>query len=182
MIEDLIKGYKPYNEQEVFDKEIMLEFLVKFNNYLSRKNKIGHFTASAWTTNEDMSKILMAYHNIYKSWAWLGGHADGNENLSEVALKEVTEETGVRGLYLPSDELYSLEILATPSHQKNGKYVNGHLHLNATFLVIADENEPLKIAENENSAVDWIAIEDVEAANTEDQMVPIYNKLVKKLK
>lgn len=182
MIENLIKSYKPCNEQEVFDKEVMLEFLVKFNDYLSRKNKIGHFTASAWTTNENMTKILMAYHNIYKSWAWLGGHADGNKNLSEVALKEVTEETGVRGLYLPSEELYSLEVLATPAHQKNGKFVNSHIHLNATFLVVADENEPLVVAENENSGVKWIPISEVCSSNSEPQMAPIYDKLVRKLK
>ena len=34
----------------------------------------------------------MIYHNIYNSWAWTGGHADGNENLVEVALKEAEEQ------------------------------------------------------------------------------------------
>ena len=34
----------------------------------------------------------MVYHNIYNSWSWLGGHADGETDLLAVALREVKEE------------------------------------------------------------------------------------------
>ena len=36
-----------------------------------------------------MIKILMAYHKIYDSWAWVGGHSDGN---SDVKLVPIIEE------------------------------------------------------------------------------------------
>ena len=38
----------------------------------------------------------MIYHNIYDSWSWVGGHADQEENLIEVAMRELQEETGVQ--------------------------------------------------------------------------------------
>lgn len=88
-----IQNYQPYNEQEKKDKEVMLKYLATFDNLLTRENEFAHFTASAWVVNKQRTKVLMIYHNIYQSWAWTGGHADGQENLEEVALKEVEEET-----------------------------------------------------------------------------------------
>ena len=67
---------------------MLLEYIDTFKDVLTRENRMCHFTASNWIINKQRTKILMAYHNIYKSWAWTGGHADGNENLFEVALKE----------------------------------------------------------------------------------------------
>lgn len=52
-------------------------------------------TASAWVVNKDRSKVLMIYHNIYNSWSWLGGHADGETDLLAVAIREVREEAGI---------------------------------------------------------------------------------------
>ena len=34
----------------------------------------------------------MIYHNIYDSWAWVGGHADGDEDLVHVVKKEIEEQ------------------------------------------------------------------------------------------
>ena len=79
-IKEQIEKYIPYNEQEVSDKQLMLEYINKFNDVLTRDNKMCHFTASNWIVNKDRTKVLMIYHNIYKSWAWTGGHADGDSN------------------------------------------------------------------------------------------------------
>ena len=63
---------------------------------LTRENKNAHMTVSAWITDQDRKMVLMAYHNIYDSWAWLGGHADGNADLKEVIVKEIREESGLK--------------------------------------------------------------------------------------
>ena len=130
-----IQNYQPYNEQEKKDKEVMLKYLATFDNLLTRENEFAHFTASAWVVNKERTKVLMIYHNIYQSWAWTGGHADGEENLQKVALREVEEETGLQNLELMDDAIYSLEILTVNGHVKRGKYVSSHLHLNLTFLI-----------------------------------------------
>ena len=82
-----IKNYNPVNDQERNDKEQMLRFMEQNSDYLSRENQIAHFTTSIWTVNKERTKTLMVYHNLYDSWSWIGGHADGEEDLCAVAMR-----------------------------------------------------------------------------------------------
>lgn len=178
-----IKKYEPFNEQERHDKEQMLRFMEKNADCLSRENEIAHFTVSIWTVNQEHTKILMAYHNIYDSWAWLGGHADGMEDLCAVAMRELQEETGVRHARLVSEEILSLETLTVDGHVKRGTYVPSHLHLNVTFLAEADEKEMLAVKEDENQAVKWWNFEEALTVSSEPWMVEhVYRKLIEKSK
>ena len=78
-----------------------------FDDILTRKNDIGHFTASCWIVNKEKTKVLMVYHNIYDSWSWTGGHADGDEDLLRVSLKEAKEETGLKNVESLSNKIFS---------------------------------------------------------------------------
>jgi ADP-ribose pyrophosphatase YjhB (NUDIX family) len=176
---DILQDYEPMNMQEEYDKNQMLQFIRDNDNYLLRENQAAHFTASAWTVNKERTKTLMVYHNIYDSWSWTGGHADGNEDLCEVALKELREETGVSSAELISRAVFSLETLSVDGHMRKGVWVPGHLHFNLTFLAEADENESLAVKEDENSAVKWWGFEDVAKVSTEPWMVEyVYKKLI----
>ena len=177
-----IENYVPFNEQEENDKELMLKYIDLFDDILTRENKLCHFTASNWIVNKERTKILMAYHNIYKSWAWTGGHADGESNLYNVALREAKEETGLDHLKLLSNGIFGLEILTVDSHIKRGKFVPSHLHLDCCFLQEADENEILKIKPDENSGVKWVDIDEAIKLTNEANMVPVYTKLNEKLR
>ena len=160
----------------------MLEFIEHNGDYLERKNLTGHFTASMWTVNKARTKTLMAYHNIYDSWAWIGGHADGMEDLCAVAMKELQEETGVNHARLVSEEVFSLETLTVDGHVKRGVWVPSHLHFNLTYLAEAEEEEKLVVREDENSAVQWWTFEEALKVSTEPWMVEhIYKKLIEKL-
>ena len=90
-----IELYPPFNEQEEADKALILQWIRENDNAFLRENTVAHMTASAWVVNKDRSKVLMVYHNIYDSWSWLGGHADGETDLLAVALREVKEEAGI---------------------------------------------------------------------------------------
>ena len=181
-IKEQIEKYIPYNEQEKCDKELMLDYINTFDDVLTRKNKMCHFTASNWIVNKERTKVLMIYHNIYNSWAWTGGHADGDSDLLNVALKEAEEETGLNNLKLLSDGIYSLQILTVDSHIKRGEFVSSHLHLDCCFLFEANEEDELKIKEDENSGVKWINIDDATKVTNEEKMKSIYEKLNSKIK
>ena len=181
-LKEQIENYVPYNEQEKNDKEMMIEYMNTFSDVLTRENKMCHFTASNWIVNKEKSKVLMIYHNIYNSWAWTGGHADGDSNLLHVALKEAQEETGLKNLKVISNGIFGIQILTVDSHIKREKFIPSHLHLDCCFLLQANENETLKVKEDENSAVEWIDIDKAIEITNELKMKPIYSKLNKKLK
>ena len=101
-----IAAYAPYNAQEAADKALILRWLEASEDAFCRENPVAHMTASAWVVSPDRSKVLMAYHNIYRSWSWLGGHADGETDLLAVALREVQEEAGVTHVRPVSQEIF----------------------------------------------------------------------------
>lgn len=176
-----IRNYTPINKQEQNDKEQMLVFMQANDNCLTRENTVAHFTTSIWTVNKERTKTLMVYHNIYNSWSWIGGHADGVENLAEVALRELQEETGVKNARLVSNEIFSIETLTVDGHIKKGAYVPCHLHFNVTYLAEADEAETLVVNEAENQAVKWFVFDEALEASTEPWMVEhVYKKLIEK--
>ena len=181
-IYEQIKNYRPWNEQERQDQAVILAFLEKNPDAFYRTNLLAHMTASAWVVNPQRTKALLIYHRLYDSWSWAGGHADGEEDLLAVALREVREETGVQRLHPVTEEIYSLEVLTVDGHEKHGKYVPSHLHLNLTYLLEAEENQPLRVCEEENTGVAWFALADALAASTEPWFVErIYKKLNEKL-
>ena len=178
-----LEGYAPWNEQEARDKAVLLTMLRSGRDLWTRENETAHLTASAWVTDPTRTRVLMCYHNIYHSWSWLGGHADGDRDLLEVALREVREESGLASVRPVSEDLFSLEILTVDGHEKRGRYVPSHLHLNVTYLLEADDTETLAVKPDENSAVGWFGLDEAVAASSEPWFRErIYAKLNAKLR
>ena len=177
-----IKKYRPCNAQEQRDQALILDFLEKNGDAFLRSNLLAHMTASSWIVNPERTKTLMVYHNIYDSWSWTGGHADGETDLLAVALREAREETGIAHVRPVSPEIFSLEVLTVDGHEKRGAYVPSHLHMNVTYLLEAEESDTLHICREENSGVAWFSLEEALKASTEPWFVErIYKKLNGKL-
>lgn len=178
-----LQRYQPWNEQEEADRRELLRRLESGEELYTRDNASAHLTASAWVVSPDRKSVLMAYHNLYRSWSWLGGHADGERDLLSVALREVSEESGLTRLRPVTEELYSLEILTVDGHEKRGRYVSSHLHLNLTYLLEGDPAAPIRPKADENSRVGWFALSDAVDASSEPWFQSrIYSKLNDKLR
>ncbi|MBO5478028.1 MAG: NUDIX hydrolase [Clostridia bacterium] len=183
MLKEQIEKYIPVNEQEKKDKEFMLKTFEDFGDVLTRENEYLHFTSSAFVVNKNRDKVLMIYHNIYNSWGWTGGHADGEEDLLSVAIREVEEETSVKNIkVLNNREIVAIDTLPVAGHVKRGKYVDAHIHLSVAYVFEADENDEIKIKEDENSNVAWQDIEKAVELSTEPHMKPVYSKIIDKVK
>ena len=172
-----IKLYQPKSEQEQIDQQTMIDFIERNPDALYRENTIGHITSSAIITNIKHDKVLFAYHNIYNSWAWTGGHNDGDPDLLHVAIKEAKEETGVTNIEALTPDIVALDIIHVQNHMKNGIYVGDHLHLNVTYVLVADETDELQINEAENSGVQWFKIDEVLEYVNEERIKPVYQKV-----
>lgn len=178
-----LEAYIPWNGQEAHDRHVMMHLLDTQRDIFRRENQTAHFSASSWLLNKEHTKVLMVYHNIYHSWAWTGGHADGETDLLAVAIREAMEETGAAHVSVVKEDIFSIEILTVDGHIKKGSYVPSHLHLNVTYLLEADERDALRVKADENSGVKWFGLEEAVNACTEPWMAEwVYRKLNEKLK
>ena len=179
-LKEQIENYIPYNEQEEKDKEQFLEFINKYEDVLTRNNVIGHFSSSAFIVNKERTKTLVVYHIIQDGWLCPGGHADGEEDLLSVAIREVKEETGLLVKVL-DENIFGIHSAPVKGHIKHGKYVSAHLHLDTMYLMEADDSLPLVYKDDESKGIKWVPLEEA----TSDMMCgfirPIYEKMIKKL-
>ena len=175
-----ISEFIPFNEQEIKDKEFFLKCIDSCEDVLTRNNELFHFSASAFVINKERNKVLVVYHKIYDNWAFPGGHGDGDSDLLHVALKEVKGETGLDDIPL-STKIYGIESLPTIGHIKRGKYVSAHIHLDAVFLLQADDTKPLSYRKDESKGVKWIPIEETYNKDIVDFIRPVNKKIIQKL-
>ena len=176
-LEQTIRKYKPTCQQEAQDRQVMLNFLTAHPDCLLRSNRLAHFTASSWILDESHAYTLLVYHNIYRSWSWTGGHADGGADLLAVALREAREETGLTRVQPLRAAPLSLEIITVDGHIKKGRYVSSHLHMNLTYLLQAPLDQPVRSCPEENQGVRWVEREQAPLISSEPWMAGIYRKL-----
>jgi 8-oxo-dGTP pyrophosphatase MutT (NUDIX family) len=143
-----------FREEEPFIHEFLE--LLKSDRCYHRDYLPGHITGSAWIVNEGKSRVLLVHHKNLNKWLQPGGHADGDENVLNVAIREANEETGVLGLAQKNKGIFDLDIHPIPAR----KGFPDHLHFDVRFLFEASEKDTLKISEESND-VKWIDVTEI---------------------
>jgi len=115
-----------------------------------RERLAGHFTGSAWLVDRAGGRVLLTHHRKLGRWLQLGGHADGERDLAQVALKEAQEESGLPGLRLDEAEPFDLDRHWIPARGE----VAGHWHYDVRYVVRAGEEEAFVVSE-ESLALAW---------------------------
>ena len=179
-LREQIMNYKPINDEEYAIKNYMLRWMDTFDDVLTRNNCMAHFASSGITLSPGRDKMLLVYHNIYDSWLTPGGHADGEEDLLSVAVREVKEETGQKVRVL-DDSIFAISASPIIGHVKRGKYVPAHIHLDVFYLLEADDKVPLIYREDESKGVKWEPIEGIlDKDNIVNFMLPVHRRILEK--
>lgn len=121
-----------------------------------RERLAGHFTGSAWLVDRAGTRVLLTHHRKLGRWLQLGGHADGDCDLSQVALKEAEEESGLLDLRLADPEPFDLDRHWIPARGE----VPGHWHYDVRYLVQATGSEAFVVSE-ESLALAWRSIREL---------------------
>ncbi len=175
-----IENYVPFDKDEKRVKEYLLKWIDTFDDVLTRENEFGHFASSAFVVNKTRDKMLVVYHNIYDAWIFPGGHADGEEDLLSVAIREVEEETGLKTKVLDSS-IYAISSSPIIGHVKRGNYIPAHTHLDVIYLLEANDSLPLNYREEESKGVKWISFKETIGEDIVDFIRLVHKRLIKKL-
>lgn len=121
----------------------------------TRAHLAGHFTGSAFLVSADGRRALLLHHAKLKRWLQPGGHADGEIDLGQVALREAEEETGLAGLRVEAD-IFDLDRHAIPARGPEPE----HQHWDVRYVVRCSGDETPRI-NSESRAFTWRPIEDL---------------------
>lgn len=153
----------------------MLAFIVEFVNEhsdsLHRSQALGHLTGSAWIVDPSRTRTLLTHHSKLDKWLQPGGHADGDPDLSAVAMREANEETGVTGLRLVSPQIYDVDQHWIPARGET----EGHWHLDIRFMIEADPSIPFVVTD-ESHDLAWVSLDAVAGLNPEESMARLVRK------
>jgi len=135
----------------------------------------GHLTASTWIVSSDRERFLLAHHRKLNRWLQLGGHADGESDLSAVALREAQEESGMAGFVfaarggalVPLD----VDVHRIPGHDPEPP----HDHHDVRFLLVAHPDQALVCSE-ESTALRWFCDRDLESLTDDESVLRLGRK------
>lgn len=164
--QQLRQAFEDYSDRHPEHGEVAREFLALLDeggvDPFTRERLAGHFTGSAWLVSADGQRALLTHHRKLQRWLQLGGHADGDHDLTAVALREAEEESGLPGLALASAEIFDLDRHWIPER----KDVPGHWHYDVRYVVVAGSNEAFVVSE-ESLELAWRPV--AEIASEEDE-------------
>lgn len=149
----------------------MIDFIRKNEDCFQRTYLKGHMTASGWLINQKKDKVLLMHHKKLNQWFQFGGHADGDNDLLKVAIKETKEESGLENIYPMMSKIFDIDIHCIPEY----KGIPAHLHYDIRFLLQLQSDEIEKKNE-ESLALDWFNKDITKFPNHKSSMIRMFNK------
>lgn len=150
---ELLRQHKTRFIEELAFVKRSIAYLEYNQNSFFREHTPMHVTGSTWVVNPNRDHILMLHHKKLDQWFQPGGHADGDENIIQVALKETSEETGLspQQLKLVSKQIFDVDIHTIQANRKEPR----HEHIDIRFLVEIDDEIPIP-GNDESHQIIWV--------------------------
>ena len=147
---DLLDRYEKQNPDEVDCVGRVRELVRKYPDCFERTCLPGHITASAWIVSRDRKRFLLTHHRKLGRWLQLGGHADGDPDVSAVALREAREESGLEAFDRFGDLPIDVDVHRIPARRDEP----AHEHHDIRFLLAAASDQEVA-GSDESHALAW---------------------------
>jgi 8-oxo-dGTP pyrophosphatase MutT (NUDIX family) len=167
----LLTDYLQTYPQESATVDRYIEFVSNHSDCFERSQLAGHVTGSAWLVNQAGTHVLLTNHRKLNRWLQLGGHADGHTNALEVALKEATEESGIKNIHTLSTALFDVDIHEIPERKNEP----AHFHYDARFALQVTDSDSFTVSD-ESHALAWVPINDLASHTDEVSMLRMADK------
>jgi len=154
----IVASLKNYTSEFEEEKVLVKQFLdlLLHPAAFQRDHLPGHITGSSWILDRSRKFTLLTHHATLNKWLQPGGHADGEENVLNVALREAEEETGLKFFTLLQDPIFDLDIHPIPAR----KGFPAHLHYDIRFLFEANKEDEIIVSE-ESHDVAWKSLDEL---------------------
>lgn len=172
---DAIAEYGSRYPTENETVERIATFVTEHADCFERSLEIGHITGSAWVVNAKNSHALFTHHRKLNMWLQLGGHADGESIVQNVALREAREESGLSALELMQPTIFDIDIHRIPERKTASKVEKSHLHYDVRYLIRATSDEPLTIS-HESHDLAWFATAEIRTQLTDPSILRMVDK------
>ncbi|QEN08690.1 NUDIX domain-containing protein [Oceanispirochaeta crateris] len=170
-IETMLNVYlKSYKDEQ--DSVSLFKLFLRGDPSLTKAQRAGHFTGSAWIVNQNRELALMTHHAKLDKWFQLGGHAEEGESPLDASYREAKEESGLKSVQFLHKNIYDIDAHLIPEHKGQAE----HFHFDIRFLFTADSNESLSISK-ESKDLKWVPIEDVSMLNNSDSICRMVEKM-----
>jgi 8-oxo-dGTP pyrophosphatase MutT (NUDIX family) len=164
--------YAPADERERGFRERMLALCDAAEPFSRTAFTPGHFTASAFVLSPDRRRLLVVFHRKLGRWLQPGGHIEPTDvSIVDAALREVEEETGVRGTIAVSDGVFDIDVHEIPARRDEA----AHEHFDLRVLLVAPE--VAVVANDEVEAVRWADLTEIPALGTDESVLRAVSKL-----
>jgi 8-oxo-dGTP pyrophosphatase MutT (NUDIX family) len=133
----------------------------------------GHITGSALLVSADNTRVLMNHHGSLDKWICFGGHADGDENILNVARRELEEESGILNLEPVLSGIFDVDVHDIPANPKKGEPAHAHFDIRYLFRAAG----PATFAASEEShEIRWCSYDAAMALAGDDSMRRLLHK------
>ncbi len=156
---ELLFEFPSADENEAANVHRFTRLLATAANPFSRVHfEPGHVTASAFVVNPPTARILLHHHRRLNRWLQMGGHVDPDERVTEAALREASEESGLGDLRLFRKKPFDIDVHVIPE----GKGEPQHLHFDVRFIVATMTPDAATIAHDESIELAWFDLDEAE--------------------
>jgi 8-oxo-dGTP pyrophosphatase MutT (NUDIX family) len=166
-----LRAHRPFDDHEAAMVTRLRRFVETHADCFERSLRIGHITGSAWIVDRERGHALLTHHRKLNKWLQLGGHADGDNDVLRVALREAQEESGLASIRPISPAIYDIDIHVIPARGSEPE----HLHYDVRFLLEADRASPL-LASSESRSLAWTPLSAIAGLNPEESMARMVRK------